>query len=869
MVNRSYWLRPCLSNQLLSFPETAQNSDNNALDSADLEDLRAATAAAVQAVLTRKGIATSGPEAAAPNPVVTPVANKAAIKSRPTAGPKAHPPPTVQENEDRQTPDACPICDKSPNHDPSTCPVIKGGVRTMRKRVAELEKITSEEREEEQNQVLADLQERIRKRARKPRMSNGVPPVDNPTSTTGQHTEDTPASLSKATKSAKQVDVVSPRAPVVNVVPPATSSQPTAAKPQLKRPSSSLLPPTSLKPLSSSQKQSKTSAEPKKPTTEKLMDAFPNAANTNLQNLADLSRFPDLSRLTDNELLNIISGPKLSIQDVLSSNEDEEEELEREEAFLDEEEEEMKEKASRRLGQNISHAEYPSSSDAAGEESESAQASSSKPDIPSPPSSTMLEGEHDGGPLSEEPLSGLGDKATSSGDTNDQGSPADLDKAGNNAVDAQDDAQAQHTAPLSPVPASSLKQKAPDADSDTVVASQSSEVVMKTKSTKVAKVNGVLPAADQSHEPIEPYEDGHDSDEVPESIVSDGGNLQVQSTPRVELVIRTRSQRSRESGQSSGTRGDREISEPKSTKRTKKITELPVPPNPSVRVIKAANNRTRGQKALKEGKGGVGEEEEESSPLVLRNKNTKATPKAAEKGVKTSVKPISRVSSSKAAKELVDAVNKGTGADKISATPKPKPKAAAKITPGPVRRSPPGDGKASSQWTVLQESNLSLMETPGQFDELFSDSGTIVSRSQRTETSGTKAMINGSAPQEPLFLPATQQTSPGGVSLGSQKTDGGQEPSPHDSEDENEVAASVIKNKMAQRTKFRGLSQIVQNFPTPKFEPAKVSKVKEAVRDSYESDEESEESSDSDVSESGQVLSHIPKARRAGSKKKG
>ena len=860
MVNHSCWLRLCLSNQLLSFPETAQYN---------MEQLRAATVAAVRAVLTRKGMATSGPEAAAPKPVAAPAAvNKAATKAARTTGPKkAHPPPTVQDNEDHQTPDACPICDESPNHDPPTCPVIKGGVKTMRKRVAELEKITSEEREEERKQVLADLQERIRKRSRKPRVLNGVPPasVDGPTSTSHQGTQDTPASLSKAMKPSKQVDVVSPSTPVVNVVPPATSSQPPAGKPQSKRLLPSLLPPTSLKSSSSSQKQSKTSGKPKKPPTANLMNAFPTAANTDLQNLGDLSRHSDLSRLTDNDLLSLISGPKLSIEDMPSSGEDEDEEAEREELVSDEEEE-MKEKVSKQLGQNISHLEYPSLSDAE-EESESEQASSSKLDTPSLQSSTMLEGERGGEPLSEEPLSGLGDKDTSSGDVNDQGSSADLNMERNNAVD---DTQTQDTVPPSPVPASSFKHKAPEADSDTVVASQSSEVVVKTKSTKATKANGVLPVADEIHDPIEPCE-GDLSDEVPESIASDGGNPQAQSTPKVELVIRTRSQRNKESGQSPGNQEDREISEPKGSK---KITELPVPPNPSARVIKAApapNNRTRGQKASRETKGGAGEEEEESSPLALRTKNTKAIPKAAEKGAKTSVKPISKVakSSSKAAKELADAVNKATGADKASATPKPKPKAPAKFIPGLLRKSPPDDGKAFeqytsvvSQWAIL-ESNPSLMETSGQFDELLSDSGTIVSRSQLTETSNIKAMINGSAAQEPLFLPATQQTSPGGVSFGSQKTDTGQEPSPHDSEDEDEVIASVVKNKPTQR-KFRGLLDILNpGFQTPKFHSAKPSKVKEVAKD--ESDEEESEDSESDSDSESRPASHIPVSRKAGS----
>src|SRR6266545_5946906 len=131
MVNCSCWLRPCMSNQLLSFPETARNGDDNSPDSVNMEDLIAATTAAVQAVLMRKGIATSGPEAAIPNPVATPTVAK---KGRPAnSRKKAQPPPTVQEKEVEQTPNACPICGESPNHDPSTCPIIKGGVRSMRK----------------------------------------------------------------------------------------------------------------------------------------------------------------------------------------------------------------------------------------------------------------------------------------------------------------------------------------------------------------------------------------------------------------------------------------------------------------------------------------------------------------------------------------------------------------------------------------------------------------------------------------------------------------------------------------------------------------------------------------------------------------
>jgi hypothetical protein len=166
-----------------------------------------------------------------------------------------------------------------------------------------------------------------------------------------------------------------------------------------------------------------------------------------------------------------------------------------------------------------------------------------------------------------------------------------------------------------------------------------------------------------------------------------------------------------------------------------------------------------------------------------------------------------------------------------------------------------GENITGSQWVVLEEGNP-LMETPGQVDELLSD-----------VTSQTQLIVKQSQDREPLFLPSgTPQSFPYSQFSEIFTPRGG--PS-HESEDEKEVLASVVKPAHPVRT-YRSLSQIAssQTFTTPSFhnQQANVGKTKEpeSLYGRNRRDAASETDSSSESDEDRPTVSHIPASRRAG-----
>jgi hypothetical protein len=61
----------------------------------------------------------------------------------------------------------CPVCDKTPYHLRSRCPIIKAGIIAMRKRITELQQNTPDDNDEEREMIIEELQRIIDKRTRR------------------------------------------------------------------------------------------------------------------------------------------------------------------------------------------------------------------------------------------------------------------------------------------------------------------------------------------------------------------------------------------------------------------------------------------------------------------------------------------------------------------------------------------------------------------------------------------------------------------------------------------------------------------------------------------------------------------------------
>jgi len=763
------------------------------------EKLKAATLEAIQAVLERQRVMTSQ--------VLQPASTQPALQVATSEG--------EEELPDKEE-EYCSLCDESSTHDRPLCPVIKGGVRTMRKRLGQLEKDTSGDKtkKEERQLVIAELQAMIQKRSRKPKISNaatnGAVAVEKAAVTRNKDPQPaTPAPTAEATKTAKQVDVVSPSTREVDVVPSIASSKPVkttiaeSLKPT-KQPSSLQPPPASQQPSSSQKSVAKTAQD--KITTERLMANLPLVSEPSLVNLN--LPIEDLSQVTDNVVQSIIHGlhgPLLTIADLSSSGDDEDEdEQDEEDSILDEDE-----LPTRRLSQSSVLLEYPSPSDAE-DDDDSAEGQVSKA------KATSAEGDDstDDRQYSEESFpTGEGD--TSFRDVDTRGSSREMDKTGDDAFDA---ALAKDFATLDGVLPINGKRKGVEVDSDTAVGSQVEEIVdVRAEEKKSKRMTTTTDLIEPSKEP---------SNE-PELIVLDDDYPPAQSTPKVESIIRTRSQRKKSADQQEVSA----IQAPKTVKRARKITEMPVPSLPSsTRLIKSPNPSANGK---------VGSKTGIKDTKRSANAKSKAVTSGTSKG-KTATKSGSQVSTAN------------------GAVSKPKKKTPTEWIAEAINSAGRDNDISGSQWAVLQESNP-LTETPGQVDELHSDFTTQVDQ--------TPLMAKQSQDRDPLFLPSeTQQSFPYSQFpeiFATPKGEDVHEPS-HESDDENEVA-SVVKPVRPARP-YRGLSQIAssQTFATPNFQPY-FGKTRDPEslygknRPNVVSETDSSSESDDD-----RPASHIPASRRAG-----
>lgn len=267
----------------LSFPELLCISE---IDQALNSDVMAVTRAAVDAILARTSLP-SRETPAHPSPLVDvnvplPVTSSSSLDTQPK------PPNNASTTAERpKNLPKCPICDKTPSHVRSRCPIIRAGVKAMHQRIAELQRGVPECNNEEQKKVIEELQRIIDKRTR-----HKPPPAHNQT-TNVKSTSHKP--VSSATL--------------------ATDSSPV------------------IKPL-------KTSG-----ITEPVKGPSQEIQSIPLSHSAEFLSFGDVSSYSAQDLEALIRGPKLTLADVPSSDSSEDEE-----AGLEEEPEEEQDLSSRSQG---------------------------------------------------------------------------------------------------------------------------------------------------------------------------------------------------------------------------------------------------------------------------------------------------------------------------------------------------------------------------------------------------------------------------------------------------------------------------------------------------------------------------------------
>ena len=111
----------------------------------------------------------------------------------------------------------CPVCDKTPYHFRSRCPIIKAGIVSMRKRIAELQQNTPDDNDEEREKIIEELQRIIDKRTKR-----------NQTSQTHERGSKPTNVKSKAVKSVISPALAADRSSVIE--PPKTSQTVQPAK---------------------------------------------------------------------------------------------------------------------------------------------------------------------------------------------------------------------------------------------------------------------------------------------------------------------------------------------------------------------------------------------------------------------------------------------------------------------------------------------------------------------------------------------------------------------------------------------------------------------------------------------------------------
>ena len=136
--------------------------------------LISATKAAVDAILGRRFLSSNDSRetatrssllvdsSSAPPPSIAPVTSSSSPDDQPALLNN-----TKTITEQLKTLSKCPVCDKAPYHLRSKCPIIKAGIIAMRKRIAELQQNTPDDKDEERVMIIEELQRIIDKRTKR------------------------------------------------------------------------------------------------------------------------------------------------------------------------------------------------------------------------------------------------------------------------------------------------------------------------------------------------------------------------------------------------------------------------------------------------------------------------------------------------------------------------------------------------------------------------------------------------------------------------------------------------------------------------------------------------------------------------------
>jgi len=748
--------------------------------------------------------------------------------------------------------------------------------------MVELQELTS--RGDDHSEVIAELERLIEKKTRKPRISAvlklDAPALDETNLPTANHANDTPlqsTSKQSSTQSLppKLTTLLAPSSQLPASQPPAFQlPAPQLPSPQLPasqtpRRSPSLHPPPSAQPSKSAPSEN-TMRNPKKPST----------THSKALGLDDISQgttflgFGDVSRYSEKDLQELVRGPKVSLADVPSFDTSEDENEQEEEAALENDSVEE-------LPRNLSQMGYPDSSDESdNEDDDESPRVSISPKLPLIQSSTVR---LSSGPEAPSTADDTQRANRSFQEVEALGSSRELDRAGDIVVNSIVDAD---IALISPSKASQGRHNGGYVSSDTSASSKGP--VTRPASPEISLVSTAIEKG-QELDPIEPSENPQASQ--PELIVSDDGLTPFESTPKEKVAVRTRSQRNKaaapmptpaatQDGPSQElVNGANEPSKPtRKTRSLTKISELPIPPNPSVRIIRpplASTTliRTRRQTAQEES-----QEPEATEPSPAKGKNAPV--------VKTTAKPLSKAMAKPTTKPLVILPPRTVANRKVPSSAKSilangihagktRGNKAAVVSASPPEDTEPntttmenGENPVTS-WVTLQEGQAPQgdAETPGMLDELLSSPTPASSL-----TKGQKADVNGLSPV-PLFVHTdSQQSFP--YSQYPDLSSKVRAASPNDSEDEEEVAATVVKPATKPTTKpamFRSLTEIASQplFKSRRQSSQFANRTEAPVTDYYgpsAGQEESDDSgSDSDSGAEGKkVASHIPASRRAG-----
>ena len=875
----------------------------------DMTEATNRAVAAIAAILRKKASQSKLTEEPEPSPVNAgppAKAGKAAIQSPETQQVVEEDVPTTSVTApEPNAPAKCSICGESPVHVRTKCPTIKSGIRSMRKRVAELQAETSENNKEERQNLISELQTYIDKKTRQPRTSEvakSVPPPEPANADADEENQEAPDNVladpaaTFATQLAEKINSTS-------VPEPPTITKPTATPAEVQSATSNSSESESPEPKSPPAKSIAAAQSPlSRPSLQPSAASQPSTSrkSASLPRISDVFKVPeiissgplrpdflglgDVSSFTDRDLEAIIRGPRMSVKDVPESDSDTTEDESEEPENNLEEDDVSESKAQRSAGR----VEYPSSSDE-GDENEAASPGISA--SPAPGAEHAL-------PAQERSLAPDPENLTtgemSFQDVDANGSSPEIDGTGNLAAN---DAVEADLAPLrpeaSPPPEVAQPSAEADADSDTAVASPvEGRHEQKAEIEERRAVPRPRAAEESVPDPIEPSEPLLPASQ-PEPIASDD-EPPMQSTPRVQMSLRTRRQRGKpepeipsneaESGQatSSGDKPAGSVEAPKSTRKGRglvKLTELPVPPNPSIRIIRPAPApKTRRQAAQDDQDESHDAEiqQEASTTRTTRSAAAKAagkTPaKAPAKASKTPARTTTKASSQASAKPQ----SKAAAANGIGNT---RTRSKNAVTVADPKQPSQGSNSTSTQtqdtvasWAVLQENGHSQAETesPPMVDELL-PSPEIDSTGRGPK--GQKTVPVEEPLPEPLFVPADSQQSFPYSQYPDLLHRKEATASPNESDDEEEVAAAIQTQKPVasrrQSSMFRGLSEIASQ---PTLFAARLSQqfnkvVKEPVENLYgrSGQDSSESSSDSDSdAEKKAATSHIPASRRAG-----